>query len=119
MSAAKIMTDDEFELVTRGLGIRPQSLKMAHQVIVLGQSQAEVARSNGVSKSAISQLVKKIYAAQAPEGFVMIHLPIPRTLETSIRRFSELALQRQGEWAGGEAEALFLEALRPNDADTD
>ncbi|MGN5021822.1 TrfB-related DNA-binding protein [Aeromonas caviae] len=115
------MTDEEFELVTRGLGIRPQSLKMAHQVIVLGQSQADVARANEVSKSAISQLVKKIYAAQAPAGFVMIHLPIPKALEGSIRRFSELTLQRQsamqGEGAEAEAEALLLEALRPYDAD--
>lgn len=115
MSTAKTMTNEEFERITRGLGIRPQSLKMAQQVIVLGYSQADVARANQVSKSAISQLVKRIYSSQAPAGFVMLSLPVPETLAEVLGRFSELALQNrtamQGEEAEAQAKALLLEVL--------
>ncbi|WP_273767012.1 TrfB-related DNA-binding protein [Aeromonas hydrophila] len=116
MSTAKTMTSEEFEQVTRGLGIRPQSLKMARQVIVQGTSQVEVARANQISKSAISQLVKKIYAARAPAGFVVLSLPVPEALTGALGQFSELALQHQsrmqGEGAEAQAKALLLEVLR-------
>lgn len=116
MSAAKIMSNEEFERITRGLGLRPQSLKMAQQVVVLGYSQADVARANKVSKSAISQLVKKIYSAQAPAGFVVLTLPVPEALTGALGRFSELALQHQSAMQGDEAEnqakGLLLEVLK-------
>lgn len=115
MSAAKTMSNEEFEKVTKGLGIRPQSLQMARQVIVLGYSQADVARSHGVSKSAVSQLVKRIYAARAPAGFVMLNLPVPESLAEALMHFSTLALKNPALMLGEEAEAnaksLLLEVL--------
>ncbi|HAT2580666.1 TPA: hypothetical protein I8273_004719 [Aeromonas hydrophila] len=115
MSAAKTMTNEEFERVTKGLGIRPQSLQMAQQVIVQGYSQADVARSHEVSKSAVSQLVKKIYAARAPAGFVVLSLPVPESLAKALARFSELSMKHsvsmQGEGAEAKAKSLLLEVL--------
>ncbi|MNH39585.1 hypothetical protein D3C79_1007810 [compost metagenome] len=80
-----------------------------------GYSQADVARSNEVSKSAVSQLVKRIYAAQAPAGFVVLSLPVPEALADAMVRFSELAIQHrtamQGEGAEAQARALLIEVL--------
>lgn len=111
MSAAKTMTNEVFEKVTKGLGIRPQSLQMARQVIVLGYSQADVARSHGVSKSAVSQLVKRIYAARAPAGFVMLTLPVPESLAEALGCFSALAIKNPALMQGERAKSLLLEVL--------
>ncbi|MGR6425753.1 TrfB-related DNA-binding protein [Aeromonas veronii] len=111
MSAAKTMSNEEFEKVTKGLGIRPQSLQMAHQVIVLGYSQADVARFHEVSKSAVSQLVKRIYAARAPAGFVMLTLPVPESLAEALGRFSALAIKNPALMQGEGAKSLLLEVL--------
>lgn len=100
--ARKTMTRQEFDKAARGLNIRPQTLSIAREVIVLGAAQAEVAKRHGISKSAVSQVVKRIWDSHCPAGFVVLSVPVPELIGEILARFSDQALQQRDEFQGAD-----------------
>jgi len=92
MAVKKRLTNQQFEQAARTTTLRPHTLEMAREVIVCGQSQSKVAKIYGVSKSAVSQVVKQVWDAYAPPGFVVISITLPEPLIPLVEQLSEYAL---------------------------
>ncbi|MND24022.1 TrfB transcriptional repressor protein [compost metagenome] len=93
MKSLKRMSERQFNAAADSLRIREESLQIAHQVLVLGKSQANVATEYQVSKSAVCQLVSRVWKAALPDGFVTVTVSVPTTLGNVLERFSAIAVK--------------------------
>lgn len=67
-----------------------------------GEAQTTVAKKHAVSRSAVSQLVKRMWEAEVPEGFVALTLTVPESLRDTLERYSALAVKDKGKTCGRE-----------------
>lgn len=91
-SVKKTMTDEQFYQAAQRTTLRPHTMAMARDVIVMGMTQAQVAKNYSVSKGAVSQVVKKIWDAHTPPGFTFIAVFVPFNLGKKIERLSQITL---------------------------
>lgn len=116
MAVKKILTSQQFEQAARATTLRPHTLEMAREVIVSGQSQSKVAKIYGVSKSAVSQVVKQVWDAYAPPGFVVVSITIPEPLVPFVEHLSECTLLHPDIFQGSDinqtAKSLLIESLK-------
>lgn len=96
----RLLTNSEFEQAIRKLprALKKSNVSIARAILVEGQKQADIIQETGLSRSAISSVVRKIRRShevhgKPPEGWerIEICLPIPmikmvRALEEEARR---------------------------------
>lgn len=78
----KTMTEAQFSDATKGLNVSPQTLEVAHGVLVLGKPQAHYAQALGLTAGAISQAVRRVWAAfqeqsEVPDGYERVTAILP------------------------------------------
>lgn len=112
MALKKRLTSQQFEQAARTTTLRPHTLEMAREVIVCGQSQSKVAKIYGVSKSAVSQVVKQVWDAHSPPGFVVVSIPLPESLAPLISHISEYALLHPDHFHASYSQESFQSVLQ-------
>lgn len=78
----KIMTEAQFVETTKALNVSPQTLEVAHGVLVLGKLQAQYAQELGLTAGAISQAVRRVWSAfqeqnAVPSGYERVTAILP------------------------------------------
>ncbi|EFI8498299.1 transcriptional regulator [Escherichia coli] len=78
----KTMTEAQFADSIQGLGVSPQTLEIAHGVLVLGNPQSQYVRELGLTPGAISQAVRRVWSAYqekiaVPSGYERVTAILP------------------------------------------
>nr|BCU00342.1 transcriptional regulator [uncultured bacterium] len=78
----KTMTEAQFAETTKGLSVSPQTLEIAHGVLVQGKPQAQFAQELQLTAGAISQAVRRVWAAfqeknAVPSGYERVTAILP------------------------------------------
>ncbi len=72
----KKIGEKDFKRATDALDIGEEAKSVAHAVLVSGAKQSDCAKARGVTRSAVSQIVKRVWlshlAVSLPDGFVEI-----------------------------------------------
>lgn len=77
-----------------------------------GEAQTTVAKKHAVSRSAVSQLVKRLWEAEVPVGFVALTLTVPESLRDTLERYSALAVKDKGKTCGRELLKTLLASMQ-------
>ena len=78
----KTMTEAQFAETTKDLNVSPQTLEIAHGVLVLGKPQAQYAQELKLTAGAISQAVRRVWSAfqeqsAVPSGYERVTAILP------------------------------------------
>ncbi|HDT5890083.1 TrfB-related DNA-binding protein [Aeromonas dhakensis] len=122
VSVKKLMTEEQFYQAAQRTTLRPHTIAMAHDVVVRGMTQALVAKNYSVSKGAVSQVVKRIWDAHTPPGFIFIAVSLPLNLGKKIEKLSQQTLinvEHFSTLTTAEATALLHSLLDETDAYSD
>ena len=84
------LTDAQFKAATTGLNVGPQTLEIAHGVLVQGIPQAHYVTTLGLSKGAVSQAVHRVWSAVqggVPEGYERVEAVLPLHQAQKVREW--------------------------------
>ena len=94
----RLLTNSEFELAVRKLprSLKKSNISIGRAILVEGQKQADIIKETGLSRSAISSVVRKIRHShevhgQPPEGWERIEVCLPIHLIKMVRALEEEA----------------------------
>ncbi|HHA2632818.1 MULTISPECIES: TrfB-related DNA-binding protein [Gammaproteobacteria] len=90
------LTDAQFKAATTGLNVRPQTLEIAHGVLVQGIPQAHYVATLGLSKGAVSQAVHRVWSAVQgglPEGYERVEAVLPLHQAQKVREWDAATRQ--------------------------
>lgn len=96
----KRMTEDELQAVKQRLDISDQTVEIARGVLVEQRPQAEFVSSLGVSRSAVSQAVMRVWKAHMsmnlPKGYKRVEAILPEHQAYQVKKWSEEAAKKLG-----------------------
>jgi hypothetical protein len=91
----KRLTEAQFLVCIHGLEVGPQTLEIAHGVLVLGQSQSSFAKALGVSRGAVSQAVHRVWSVfmrqNIPAGYERVSAVLPEHQAFIVKKWAENA----------------------------
>lgn len=89
----KRLTEAQFLVCIEGLEVGPQTLEIAHGVLVRGQSQAAFAQAFGLSKGAVSQAVQRVWSVfmrkNIPPGYERVSAVLPEHQAFIVKKWAE------------------------------
>lgn len=95
----KQLSETQFQACIKGLEVGPQTIEIAHGVLVQGQPQASFVISLGRSKGAVSQAVKRVWTAfettNLPRGFVRVSAVLPERQAFIVKKWAEDAKNKK------------------------
>jgi len=86
------MTPQEFEAARLRFGrLADDTIEMARQVLVEGQSQTDVARQYGLTRQRVNLAIKQVLTVidDIPKGWVKLEVWLPPTLASKVRNMAE------------------------------
>ncbi|EGQ8484952.1 transcriptional regulator [Vibrio parahaemolyticus] len=95
----KRLTESQFQAAIKSLDVGPQTIQIAHGVLVEGKPQTEFVTLLQVTKGAVSQAVKRIWeahTAQTPEGYERITAILPEHQAFIVKKWAEDAEKKRG-----------------------
>ncbi len=95
----KRLTEPEFHEAIKGLDVGSQTLEIARGVLIDGKPQKEFAASMGLSTGAISQAVKRVWAAHGEsnltEGYLRVSAILPEHRAFIVKKWAEDARKKR------------------------
>ena len=95
----KRLTEPEFKKAIKGLDVGLQTLEIARGVLIDGKPQKEFGAALGLSRGAISQAVKRVWAAHEesnlPEGYVRVSAILPEYRAFIVKKGAEGARKKR------------------------
>lgn len=94
----KQLTEAQFQQAIKELGVGPQTLEIAHGVLVEGKPQAEFVALLGVTKGAVNQAVKRVWDAHkalAPKGYERVTAILPEHQAFIVKKWAEDAKRKR------------------------
>ncbi|EMK3344991.1 MULTISPECIES: transcriptional regulator KorA [Vibrio] len=95
----KRLTESQFQAAIKGLEVGPQTIQIAHGVLVEGKPQTEFVTLLQVTKGAVSQAVKRVWEAHTaltPEGYERITAILPEHQAFIVKKWAEDAEKKRG-----------------------
>lgn len=96
----KRMTEDDLQAVKGRLDISEQTVQIARGVLVDQRPQAEFVSSLGLSRSAVSQAVMRVWRAHQsvslPKGYRKVEAILPDHQAFQVKKWSEEAAKKIG-----------------------
>lgn len=96
----KQLSEDQFRAAVKGLDIGPQTIEIAHGVLVQGRSQISFAQALGLSRGAISQAVNRVWAVHAarnlPAGYAKVTAVLPEHQAYVVKKWNDEAKKKLG-----------------------
>jgi len=82
----KRLSEAKFQKAIRKVDIGPQTIQIAHGVLVDGRPQADFVALLGISKGAVSQAVNRVWQASiVPDGFERVTAILPKRQSKIVR----------------------------------
>jgi len=94
----KRLTEAQYQVAIKGLDIGQQTIDIARGVLVEGKPQAEFVTALGLSKGAVSQAVRRVWAVSQevlPEGFERVTAVLPQHQAFIVKKWAEDARKRR------------------------
>jgi hypothetical protein len=95
----KRLSQVQFQACIKGLAVGPQTIAIAHGVLVIGQPQASFVDSLGLSKGAVSQAVHRVWAAYVaknlPQGYERVCAVLPAHQAFIVKKWAQEAARKR------------------------
>ena len=94
----KRLSEDQFEACLKRLDVGQQTIEIARGVLVQGRAQAEFVAALGLSKGAVSQAVRRVWAAfeetNLPPGYERVSAALPGHRAYIVKKWAEDAKKK-------------------------